>query len=736
MLTIGRAATADVVLSDPTVSSIHARLQPLPKGSGWRIVDCHSRNGTLVNKRSVTERDLAIGDRIQIGAAVLVYTTPEGALETPPEPPGPDPQSLAPGPAPDPGNVTLSAPRAGAPGAPLGETTRMIIAAADPSLRPAPIGTLLDDDTETITVAPDDFDIDFLDPSRAPAERASEASLERRLVALYRAAKTLTPLSDRTPVEPRFVKLVSSILGVVRAAVLRVRDDRCAEAGHLEIVAAVVRPGGPAFADVPPQLKTVRESRRIGRALLFSRPAGRPDLKGGPSGAVVVPFQLDPDERLIAYADIFEPWPSLGADDLRLLGILARHAAACISNHRLRDGLVLRNGDLERRVEERSRALVEQSKLAAVGTLAAGIAHEFNNVLAVIMGNAELALELKADAAETQSSLLQIMEAAKRSKEIVQHVLTFARRREPRREPVNLVEVVEATLRLLATDLARAGARIRRSFAALPPVDGEPGQIALAVLQLVKNARDAIAAKPGGGELHISLSRRIPSGPAGGAAPGRVHAVLDVRDTGTGMPASVRERLFEPFFTTKPPGEATGLGLATAYGIVKNHGGTIEVTSAAGEGSTFRILLPMPVGEIVEAASPHPAPEDLFGPAAPALHVLVVDDDPAVRATIVAMVKRLKHHPTAVASGAEALSVYPAAHFDLVLVDQAMAGMDGLTVRAEIRKINPNQKVVLITGDAHVAELAAAHGLGPEGFVRKPFTFREIAELMARVAGK
>jgi signal transduction histidine kinase/pSer/pThr/pTyr-binding forkhead associated (FHA) protein len=700
LVTIGRAATADIVLSDPIVSSIHARIEPIGGGASYRLIDCHSRNGTKINGVPATERELILGDKIHIGGTELTYAT----AETPFDP----------------------TPRAGISatwGAPGMNPAGQVGSESRPMLR-----TLVDDDTSTMTVAPDDFDIDFLEPRTLPMERTGEAGMERRLIALYRAAKTLTPMDEQIAVEGRLVKLVQDVLGVMRVGLFRVKEGSISSPADMVDVAIEVRPPSEPFDRVPPEIAIIRESHRTGRALLYRRPSNAPAEPKRPSGAMIVPLWVDADPGLAIYADVFDPWPALVADDLRILGILARHASTCITNARLQASMREVNKDLEQRAEMRSRELIESSKLAAVGTLAAGIAHEFNNVLAVIMGNAELAQQTAAMPQAAQEQLQTIIDAARRSKEVVRHLLMFARRRDPKKEPVNLVELLESTIRLMSTELTRAGVRLRRSLAAIPPVMGDAGQLSLVILNLLKNAREAIAQKGVGGEVHVALRRTAPRPDA------PAQAILEVRDTGSGMTNDVRKHIFEPFFTTKGPGTNTGLGLSTAYGIVMNHGGTIEVDSALGVGSTFRVILPLERTEIPEVSTTEilgeePAPPDLM-----ALHILVVDDDAAVRTTLVAMVRRLKHHATAVASGAEAIKAIEGAQFDLVLADYGMANMDGVALRAEILKRHPRQMIVIITGNADIEELATRNDIPLDSFVRKPFSFREIADVVKRAA--
>lgn len=266
-------------------------------------------------------------------------------------------------------------------------------------------------------------------------------------------------------------------------------------------------------------------------------------------------------------------------EDQYLLSTLADYAAVSIENATLYEELRKRMGDLERSQQE----LIESSKLAAVGTLAAGVAHEFNNLLAAVSGHTELALVSK-DTDEVQRSLQVVVQTVDRAKQITSSLLTFARRREARMDLADITEAVENPLELMQRDLEKSDIRLVRRFSDVPPIFCDAGQISQVCLNLLTNARDAML--PDGGTLTVEIKRDGPD------------VLIAFTDTGTGIPPHIMDNLFKPFVTTKGPlggGEmaGSGLGLSVSDGIVKNHGGTIDVETELGKGSTFTIRLPI-----------------------------------------------------------------------------------------------------------------------------------------------
>jgi signal transduction histidine kinase len=281
----------------------------------------------------------------------------------------------------------------------------------------------------------------------------------------------------------------------------------------------------------------------------------------------------------------FDRLRGLDADEQRVLTSFARQAAVSVENARLFD-------ELRRKQNE----LIQSSKLAAVGTFAAGIAHEFNNLLGSMLGYAELGYGIN-DLEEKNHSLDVVIQACRRGRSITRGLLTFARRQEHQRAMANLADAIDETLTLVEIDLRKSHIEIVRHVEPVPPTICDLGQLSQVVLNLITNARDAM--KPHGGTLTVSLSERW--------NPDRQHGdwlELSVADTGSGIPEEIRDKIFEPFVTTKgalggsqTPG--TGLGLSVSYGIVQEHGGTITVDSTVGRGTTMTVRLPI-IGADVE----------------------------------------------------------------------------------------------------------------------------------------
>jgi two-component system NtrC family sensor kinase len=262
-----------------------------------------------------------------------------------------------------------------------------------------------------------------------------------------------------------------------------------------------------------------------------------------------------------------------------LLSTLADYAAVSIENATLYEELREKMRDLEVSQQE----LVQSSKLAAIGTLAAGVAHEFNNLLAAISGHTELAL-ISDEMDEIKRSLQVVVDTVDRAKGITSNLLTFARRREPRMEKADVREAVESPLTLLERDLQKSGIEVVRKFSEVPPIVCDSGQISQVCLNMLTNARDAMIDK--GGILTVEIGRDGDD------------VLIGFSDTGTGIKDGILEKLFEPFVTSKGALgggtiAGTGLGLSVAHGIVTSHGGTIDVDTESGRGSTFTVRLPI-----------------------------------------------------------------------------------------------------------------------------------------------
>jgi signal transduction histidine kinase len=292
-----------------------------------------------------------------------------------------------------------------------------------------------------------------------------------------------------------------------------------------------------------------------------------------PPWSAVLTIPLIGEQRTVGAICLAFNWlRGLDADEQRILTSFAHQAAVSIENARLFD-------ELRRKQAE----LIQSSKLAAVGTFAAGIAHEFNNLLGSMLGYAELGYAVD-DIVEKNHSLDVVIQACRRGRSITRSLLTFARRRTAHRALADITDALDETLTLVELDLRKAHIELVRKIEPVPLTICDLGQIAQVALNLITNARDAMA--PDGGTLTISLRER------------RDVIELSVADTGSGIPEDIRDQIFEPFVTTKgalggsqTPG--TGLGLSVSYGIVQDHGGTIDVASTVGRGTTMTMRLPV-----------------------------------------------------------------------------------------------------------------------------------------------
>ncbi|HYC49828.1 MAG TPA: PAS domain S-box protein [Gemmatimonadaceae bacterium] len=373
--------------------------------------------------------------------------------------------------------------------------------------------------------------------------------------------------------------------------------------------------------------------------------------------------------------------------------------------------------------------LRQVQKMEAVGQLAGGIAHDFNNLLMAIMSNAELAaLEMPAGA-PAASHIDEIKSASRRARSLTQQLLAFSRKQmlQPRvLDPNHVVTDGEQILRRLI------GETITMSVALDPDIGrvrADQGQLAQVLINLAVNARDAM---PNGGQLAIETSNRDVSVAEArgyrGLRDGR-YVVIQVRDTGIGMDEQTKARIFEPFFTTKPPGQGTGLGLSTAYGIVKQSGGYIAVDSGLGEGSTFTIFLP----RVFEVADPAAPASQAPVPAVTSRGtVLLVEDEAAVREATKRMLRKFGFTVMEAKNGQDALMVWDkeGAAVDLVLTDVVMPAMGGAELAKALRERRPDLRVVFMSGYTQGTLELSSMDEAATRFLPKPFTADQLVNTL------
>ncbi|HNX51350.1 MAG TPA: ATP-binding protein, partial [Thermoanaerobaculaceae bacterium] len=349
----------------------------------------------------------------------------------------------------------------------------------------------------------------------------------------------------------------------------------------------------------------------------------------------------------------------------------------------------------ERALRRAEAQLRSSQKMEAIGLLAGGVAHDFNNILQVIRGHAGFLQESPVASPQDREDIDAIQAAAQRAAQLTRQLLAFSRKQALNMEPLEVNALVADLAKMLRRVL---GEHIDLQVLLLPePVTllADKGQIEQVLLNLCLNARDAM---PGGGRIVLSLERTVLA--AGDCArsadlkPGP-HLVIKVSDTGCGMPRAVLDRLFEPFFTTKPPGKGTGLGLSVVYGIIHQHGGAISVYSEVGSGTVFRILLPLVSTELQPASDPAKA-------GFPVGHgtLLLAEDDPAVRTLAVRELGRNGFHVLTAGDGEEAEAVLARHHQEirLAVLDVLMPKRSGRQVHDYLKAHHPGIRVLFCSG--------------------------------------
>ncbi|MDP2971889.1 MAG: response regulator [Deltaproteobacteria bacterium] len=366
--------------------------------------------------------------------------------------------------------------------------------------------------------------------------------------------------------------------------------------------------------------------------------------------------------------------------------------------------------------------LIQAQKMEAIGTLAGGIAHDFNNLLMVVQGNVSLML-LDTNPNHPHYEMLKMIEKQVHSgSKLTSQLLGYARKGRYEVRPVNLNQLVEETSE--AFGRTRKNITIHQELAkGLFTCEADQGQIEQVLMNLLVNATDAM---PLGGDLylktnnvtHKEIKARLYH-PASGD-----YVQLTVTDTGVGMDSKVLGRIFDPFFTTKELGRGTGLGLASAYGIIKGHGGYIEVESEKGHGATFKVYLPASGRQV-------PKPVKTTGPILKAIGtVLLVDDEKVILEVGEKFLKVLGYKVLVAQSGAEAIEIFRKHHdtIDLVLLDMIMPRMGGGEVYDRLKEISPKAKILLSSGYSIDGEASKILERGCNGFVQKPFDIMQLSQ--------
>ncbi|MFH1138293.1 MAG: response regulator [Pseudomonadota bacterium] len=385
-----------------------------------------------------------------------------------------------------------------------------------------------------------------------------------------------------------------------------------------------------------------------------------------------------------------------------------------------------------KRAEEEKEKLQEQlrnaHKMEAIGTLASGIAHEFNNLLQAMTGYTQLLLMDKSPDDSDYPSLLAIQNSGNRAADLVRQLLQFSRKAGAQRRPVDLGQEVKQARQLLERTIPRMIQINIRSAGDPWTINADPIQIEQILLNLGTNAADAM---PDGGELVIETENAVLNEDDADrrldAPPGR-YVLLTVSDTGYGMDQELVKHIFDPFFTTKEIGKGTGLGLASVYGIVRSHGGSITCHSKVGRGTKFKIYFPaIDRPEARDAAPNHPRGGGET--------ILVVDDEEAITGFVQQVLERFGYKVLTAAGGEEALEVYsnqPGA-IDLIIMDLGMPGMGGRQCLQALRRMNCAARVVIASGYSMDNQVPKSSEAGADGYLSKPYQLNDLLSKLREI---
>ncbi|MEJ2718449.1 MAG: PAS domain S-box protein, partial [Deltaproteobacteria bacterium] len=377
--------------------------------------------------------------------------------------------------------------------------------------------------------------------------------------------------------------------------------------------------------------------------------------------------------------------------------------------------------------------LRQAQKMEAIGTLAGGIAHDFNNLLTIVLGFTELLLIDQDENDPRHEDLQKIALTARHGGELVQRLLTFSRRAETKLRPLDLNDQVRQVKELLARTIPKMIKLELHLETNLKTIYGDPAQIEQLLLNLAVNAKDVM---PQGGNLILETKnvwldeahchRHLE------VKPGE-HVLLTVSDTGPGMEKEVVDRIFEPFYTTKLPGEGTGLGLAMVFGIVKSHGGHIDCHSEPGEGTIFKIYLPVARGD-AELSPAISGEMPAFGTET----ILLVDDEELIRELGRRLLSRAGYEVVTAATGGEALELYRkhSTRISLVVLDLMMPDMGGTECLNELLKMDPDARILIASGYSPNGRTQEILEIGARGFVSKPFKAKQVLQMIRQILDK
>jgi two-component system, cell cycle sensor histidine kinase and response regulator CckA len=386
-------------------------------------------------------------------------------------------------------------------------------------------------------------------------------------------------------------------------------------------------------------------------------------------------------------------------------------------------------------VKKAQEEMLTHQKMESLGQLAKGVAHDFNNLLGSVLAFAELGLAQQARNASPAEALLQIRIAAISGGEIVRQLMVYGGQDSPESEPTDLSQLVREMVQLLRVSISKQVVLKTQLEANLPPAQANPPQLRQIVMNLIMNASESIGDREGTIRVTTSRVRANLDRPASdlGNVPEGEYLKVEVCDTGSGMTQETQSRIFDPFFSTK--GAGRGLGLAAVRGVVRSHGGTVNVTSSVGRGTCFEVLLPCANSRSVRKRERLPP----IDKAAPVLTtVLIVEDETGLRQATAAMLRFEKFSVIEASDGASAVDLFRTnvAEIAVVLLDLTLPGLGGPGVFAEVRRIQPDVKVIVTSAYSQETVRAAFGDPRDWTFIRKPYRLTELVGLLRDTCGQ
>ncbi len=447
--------------------------------------------------------------------------------------------------------------------------------------------------------------------------------------------------------------------------------------------------------------------------------------------------KIEVDEE--TFVEAFRKVPAMPQERFRVIAQTLFNIAGQLST------TAYQNVQQARFISERNRAEKEKEKLQtqlrqaekmeAIGTLAGGISHDFNNLLQAIISSTQFILFDAEQDSPVYAKLKDILSASERARELIQQLLFFSRKLETRKKKINLNQMIEQTVVLLERTIPKMIDIQMHLDQELWSVNADPLQIEQILLNLGSNAADSM---PDGGQLIVETKNVIVDEEFLNVhveADHGAYVLINVSDTGHGMDQETIEHVFEPFFTTKEVGKGTGLGLASAYGIVKNHGGFMTCYSEVGQGTIFKIYLPITEQAAAEADIDESKEVGVEQPAGGTETILLVDDEEAIRQLISQLLERFGYTVLTASSAEEALETYidKPREIDLVIMDIGMPGMGGHKGSEEIVRFDPEAKVIIASGYSTNSQEKKALEAGALGYIGKPYRLTDLLEKVRAV---